>query len=257
MIRYKSWPYILLSVVMLASAILSVPLERSLESGIHGTELPKETEKTESLKAESVSDGLLFILNSDGRSYTVSDIGTCTDTEVFIPNTYQGLPVTGIGDAAFSDCRDLKSIHIPQSVTDIGTLTFSGCVDLTQIELPNHLLSIPYGTFANCANLTDIKIPSAVKIIDECAFIGCSSLKSIKIPKGAISIGASAFQDCTALEYVDLSDSITSIGDRAFESCTNLTRIMIPSRVTSLGERSFFGCKIGRASCRERVLEYV
>lgn len=48
------------------------------------------------------SVGLEFKLNDDGESYSVTGIGTCTDTDIVIPKTYKGKTVTGIGDRASS-----------------------------------------------------------------------------------------------------------------------------------------------------------
>ena len=79
------------------------------------------------------SEGLKFTLKEDNLSYSVMGIGTCTDTDVVIPATYEGLPVTTIGDWAFSYCSGLKSIEIPDSVTMIGVSAFYNCRSLTSI----------------------------------------------------------------------------------------------------------------------------
>ena len=50
--------------------------------------------------ASQMSDRLEFTRNSDG-SYTVTGIGKETGTEIYIPNSYQGSPVTAIGERAF------------------------------------------------------------------------------------------------------------------------------------------------------------
>lgn len=50
---------------------------------------------------ERASEGLEYSWNSDGTGYTVTGIGTCTDTEIIIPSEYNAKPVTSIGESAF------------------------------------------------------------------------------------------------------------------------------------------------------------
>lgn len=47
------------------------------------------------------SKGLAYELDDTSTYYTVIGIGSCTDTDIIIPNTYNGKPVTSIGDNAF------------------------------------------------------------------------------------------------------------------------------------------------------------
>lgn len=64
----------------------------------------------------SESEGLEFSLNSLGTEYSVIGIGTCTDKDLFIPKTYNNLPVTSIENRAFYDCSSLRhSAPYPQS----------------------------------------------------------------------------------------------------------------------------------------------
>lgn len=44
---------------------------------------------------------------------------------------YSGLPVTSIGDRAFSGCNGLTSVTIPASVTSIGYYAFEDCTGLS------------------------------------------------------------------------------------------------------------------------------
>lgn len=46
--------------------------------------------------------GLEYKLNNDKNSYSVSSIGTATDTDINIPEEYNGKPVTGIAGSAFA-----------------------------------------------------------------------------------------------------------------------------------------------------------
>ena len=83
------------------------------------------------------SEGLKYILSYNKLYYTVTGIGTCTDSDLIIPSVYEGLPVKEIGDSAFKKCTSLTSVTIPDNVTKIGYYAFSGCTSLTSITLGN------------------------------------------------------------------------------------------------------------------------
>ena len=47
-----------------------------------------------------------------------------------------------IGNAAFGDCRKLKSIEIPESVRMIGPQAFAGCASIQSLKLSEQLEKI-------------------------------------------------------------------------------------------------------------------
>jgi hypothetical protein len=80
------------------------------------------------------------------------------------------LPVTEIGDSAFSGCAALISASLP-ATTAIGVGAFSGCTALISASLP------------------------AVGTIGEYAFYGCASLASLTLGTALTDIGTSVFYD--------------------------------------------------------------
>ena len=98
------------------------------------------------------------------------------DTVIKIPSKIEGNPVTAIGYEAFSGCKGLTSITIPDSVTYIGESAFSGCTGLTSITIPDSVTSIGSRAFSGCTGLTSITIPDNVTTIGYEAFSGCTNL---------------------------------------------------------------------------------
>ncbi|MDC0048141.1 leucine-rich repeat protein [Verrucomicrobia bacterium] len=62
--------------------------------------------------------------------------------------------VTSIGDYAFNECTNLRSITIPDSVTSIGDFAFKYCTALTSITIPDSVTSIGERAFRDCQSLT-------------------------------------------------------------------------------------------------------
>ncbi len=83
------------------------------------------------IKSDSPTKGLTFAPAEDGKSYTLTGVGTWRyDPEggvmdPVIPNTYNGLPVTAIDPDAFRDV-EVPYITIPRSITHVGTALHAG-----------------------------------------------------------------------------------------------------------------------------------
>ena len=155
--------------------------------------------------------------------------------------------VAVIGDNAFSECTDLKSVIIPSSVTSIGNHAFNSCENLASITFADgsQLTSIGNYAFYQCTNLTSIAIPNKVTSIGEGAFKSCNKLTSVTIPDNVTSIGESAFYGCEGLTEVKLNkenSQLKTIGLTAFSSCNKLTNITIPDSVIEIGRGAFSSC---------------
>ncbi len=202
-----------------------------------------------SSKTEDGYEDLIFELNADGASYSISGMGSCRSRRVEIPAAHRGLPVKEIMDGAFKGRSDLLSVTVPDGVTRIGAEAFYGCKALVSADLPDSVTSIGERAFYGCASLTSIQIPSGVKKIEDSAFYSCRSLRYAVIPDGVTAIGYRAFESCGELLSINVPESVSEIGRSAFEGCGRLSSVFLPRSVTSIGARAFQECRSARIYC--------
>ena len=85
---------------------------------------------------DGFSKGLSYE-RTDKDEYRVTGMGTCTDTDVIVPDVYEGLPVTEIGEKAFYQNKSLVSIKLPESIVKIFDKAFSECENLETVSMPD------------------------------------------------------------------------------------------------------------------------
>ena len=207
--------------------------------------------------------------------YRKPAIRSNTTGTVTIPATVGDYTVTAIGVCAFSDCNNLNSVNIPESVTVIDDLAFWYCYSLTSIDIPESVKRIGSQAFDQ-SGLTSIFIPKTVEILGEDnPFAGCWNLNSIEveegnanydsrnncnavietatnklvggcqntiIPESVTSLGNLAFYFCYGLTSIAIPESVTTLEPYSFCGCTDLSEINIPSSVTYIGRMSFYNC---------------
>ncbi len=115
----------------------------------------------------------------DGGAIITSYKGN--DTEVVIPDTMGGAPVTDIGFYAFEGKSQVLTLTMPETVTKICECAFCGCSSLYSINIPQGLQEIQRGAFVDCTALTDMTLPASVTKVQEEAFTGCNALASLII----------------------------------------------------------------------------
>ena len=193
------------------------------------------------------TEGLVFtLINNDTECSVIGYEGA--STEVYIPATYKGLPVTSIGDRAFYNCSSLTSIKIPDSVTSIGDYAFYYCDSLTSITIPDSVTSIGDYAFYYCDSL-QYNIKDGLKYLgnDNNKYLYLADTVSTYITTANIDtncrfIGDYAFSWCSSLTRVTIGNSVTSIGSYAFAGCRSLTSVTIGNSVTSIGHDAFDDC---------------
>ena len=189
-----------------------------------------------------------------------------SESDVAIPSTINGLPVTSIWRWAFVNRASLRSVTIPDSVTSVVVKAFSGCTSLTAITVDplNSFLSSVDGVLFDKSQNTLIECPvgkagsyivpnSVTSIIDE-AFADCINLNTITIPNSVTSIEAHAFARCSSLTAITvdpLNLFYSSMDGVLFDkSQTRLIECprgkagsyIVPNGVTSIGRAAFKSC---------------
>ena len=194
--------------------------------------------------------GLKYVvsIDSEGNKY-ITIIGySGTDNDVTVPDTINvdgvNIPVTTVGNYAFSNNDTITSVTIGNNVTSIGSHAFYNCDSLILIIIPDSVTTIGESAFEDCSSLTSIIIPDSVTSIGNYAFYNCSSLTTVTFGENSqlTSIGEWAFYNCSSLTSITIPNGVTSIGSYAFEYCSSLTSIIIPDSVTTIGNSVFFGC---------------
>ena len=133
--------------------------------------------------------------------------------------------ITYIGEQAFCQCENLKSVTLSSELEDMGSMAFYGC---------NSLISIV--------------IPDKISFLRD-AFCGCENLQSIHLPLNLKRLGAGAFGYCLNLQEITLPEKIEEIESGAFEKCKGLTNITsLASNVPKAYGDSFLGSNINNGT---------
>ena len=154
------------------------------------------------------SKGLEFALSEDGASYIVVGIGTCTDTELVIPSTYEKLPVTEIGEGALKSLSDVTSITIPDSVKTIGRKAFAYCSALVELKLGGGVETIGEEAFRNCVKLTDVVIPASTTRIEMRAFAYCTDVVNFTIEGNKMTFCDRILENNKVIERISFGGTI-------------------------------------------------
>ena len=194
------------------------------------------------------------ILSHEDKTCELVSIGECDDLDITVPEYYGEYKVISIGDYAFYDCRNIKSVTLPEGITRIEAYAFAKCYSLKYLNIPNSISIIscsafddssilrfktydnalylgneenPYVALVSALNtdISAVEINPQVKVLKEAAFSGCKKLDSVTIPDGVNDIGYWMFSGCVRLKSIYVPNSVTNIDVFAFNECPELSTI--------------------------------
>lgn len=239
---------------------------------------------TECGKAQAFfySDTWVYALQEDGTAEIVRCDQPETVGSLTVPETLNGIPVTAIGDKAFSQCYYLTDVTLPEGITHIGDFAFEDCTDIETLTIPGTVTSMGCNPFIGTtirlqlaarntaleqqgAFLLDretkrliccqsspegteeapatLTIPTGTREIGDYAFSRTDTAEVV-LPAGVTKIGRCAFQRCLNLVSVTLPEGVEEIGDHAFQRCSKLEEVNLPDSVTHLGRNPFAGSPV-------------
>lgn len=222
------------------------------------------------------------LVSVHGDIYVV--LSKCENEEITsldIPSAliYKGIeyPIISIGSHAFSNCKNLNKISIPNSITDIAQNAFSECEALKSLSIPGSVedfgiecndnlehLELKNGIqqvyIIGGSKLTKVKLPKSVKIVNKISgenikeislnkeletikyrgLEGNSSLKEIKIPENVKEVGSYLFYECNSLTSVEILGDIREL-DATFDGCESLKHVKLSNNIEKL-EQTFYEC---------------
>ncbi len=175
--------------------------------------------------------------------------------------------VQSVGMRAFSECANLETVTLPQSLTELAQTMFTYCPNLREFNgafasddhrclfgnltyqgkavfafapagfgpddtyiVPEGVASISSYAFAGY-DIGRVILPESLNTISTYAFYGCSSLKDVTIPANVDRIYVHAFENCTGLQWIKIQRTGSVVESRGGRVVTNTNDcpIYVPS----------------------------
>jgi len=191
--------------------------------------------------AKGYSENLQYTLYNG--YYSVSGYGECKDVNITIAPQYKGYPVTEVDNYAFSGCKNILSVYIPDCVNFIGTYAFDRCSSLETVHISDNVTYTGGYVFSDCSSLKSANIPSELTYLSDGFFYNCASLTSYGVFNKVDTIGNYAFYGCSSLAAVDFGDVVSSLGEYAFGICDSLEKVTLPENIKTIGRSCFRASK--------------
>lgn len=198
----------------------------------------KSNQHRQMAKVKNILSQIFFPKRLESSSHE-SYSGSCGDHAQWNLNPENGeLRITGTGPLYDffgekevpweSHLNHIRKVVVAHGITYIGFQAFSYCKSLSSVQLPDTLTGIGQHAFAYCISLASVSLPPTVAYLGNSAFEGCNSFTRIDIPDKIVHIGDRVFADCHALEQITIPPSVHHLGKHIFSGCRSLKTLTVP-----------------------------
>ena len=168
--------------------------------------------------------------------------------------------VKEIDNQAFTGCKGLASVTIPESVRKIRFYAFGEC-SIQAVTIPKSVQSIESSAFCECENLTSVTFQDREDApgIEQDIFYNSPNITNVAIPRCVARIAFALFEDTPWLKKlgefavvdhflikyqgretnVVIPEGVTEIGCGTFRDCANLQSVTIPKSVEEIDKSAF------------------
>lgn len=129
---------------------------------------------------------------------------------------------------------------LPAGVKKLAPAAFSSCKNFRTITLPEGLKDIPAYAFYECWGLNNVKFPKSLETIGDYAFDG-TILQFLVFDRNLKSIGDHAFDRSSMVECICLGSKPATLGAQAFGDEMMYTRLYVPAGFSAKYKQAGWG----------------
>lgn len=156
-----------------------------------------------------------------------------------------------IGERAFADCQELKTVKFPKEIKAIGDNAFMGKIEL--LDFPASIEKIGNSAFAG-ATLGNLTLGKKVEL-GHSAFSRCT-VEKVEIPFPSDSIPNNTFYECNGLKEIVIGEGLRYLGENAF-ALNAITNAQLPQSIEEMYLSTFEDCPFVKNITPENGIRYI